>query len=224
MSKFKAILFDYDDTLVNTYSARLKAAQQAAQGFLDPSLDMDRVMKDWAGRPQIDIWMDLTNQDADKSDQMMKRYADWYWSVGTHEVELFPGTLEMLREIKAGGLALAIVTSKVRSMQGENGPYGVVVEMARLGMDDVFDVVVGWPDVTESKPAPAPILFALDKLGLDQTDVLMVGDSHIDVTAAKNANVASAGAAWGTLVRELLIEAGPDYILESPQDIHPLIG
>lgn len=223
MSRFKAVLFDYDDTLVDTYGARLKAAEKAAEGILDPSLDMDKIMKQWAGRPQQDIWMDLTDNDDEKSKKLMDRYADWYWNVTTNQVQPFPGTREILDVIKAKGIALAIVTSKIKSMQGKNGPYGVVTEMERMGLDSVFDVVVGWPDVKESKPAPAPLFFALDQLGVSPQDALMVGDSHIDVKAAKNAGVTSAAATWGTLNQDLLTEAEPDYLLSTPSDLNSLI-
>ena len=45
MSRFKAVLFDYDDTLANTYLARVKAAMKGAEGRLSSDLDMDKVMK-----------------------------------------------------------------------------------------------------------------------------------------------------------------------------------
>ena len=57
--KFKAVLFDYDDTIANTYPPRVEAAKRAAEGYLDPGLDMDRIMKEWAGRPQMEIFSEL---------------------------------------------------------------------------------------------------------------------------------------------------------------------
>ena len=51
----------------------------------------------------------------------------------------------------------------------------------------------------------------------------MVGDSHIDIRTAKNAGVASAGATWGTLAKDLLLETGPDYLLDSPSDLMSIL-
>ena len=221
MSKFKAILFDFDDTLVDSYHARVTAAERAAEGYLDPDIDLERIMKEWAGRPQMEIWMDLSG-DEKKAEAMMDGYKNWYWKETTREVTLFPGVREMLDKLKSKGFALGIVTSKARLLHDMDEPYGALVEMQRLGCDDLFDIVVGWGDAHESKPAPAPILFALDKLGIGIHDALMVGDSHIDITSAKRAGVTSAGAAWGTLSRELLVKAEPDYILESPSELFSL--
>ena len=221
MSKFKAILFDFDDTLVDSYHARVTAAERAAEGYLDPDIDLERIMKEWAGRPQMEIWMDLSG-DEKKAEAMMDGYKNWYWKETTREVTLFPGVREMLDKLNSEGFALGIVTSKARLLHDMDEPYGALVEMQRLGCDDLFDIVVGWGDAHESKPAPAPILFALDKLGIGIQDALMVGDSHIDITSAKRAGVTSAGAAWGTLSRELLVKAEPDYILESPSELFSL--
>ena len=223
MSAFKAILFDYDDTLVDTYDARLKAAEVAAKGILDPNLDMDFVKKEWAGRPQKDIWLDLTQGSEERASELNERYANHYWNITTHDVTPFPGTREMLEAAKSAGIKLAIVTSKIKAMQGKNGTYGVVVELERLGLTELFEVVVGWPDVTESKPAPAPLLYALNRLGEEPSSALMVGDSHIDVRASKNAGVASAAALWGTLRKDLLMEARPDHLLDAPSDLRAIL-
>ncbi len=87
----------------------------------------------------------------------------------------------------------------------------------------LFDLIVGWEDVKETKPLPGPILFAMEKLGLNRDEVIMVGDSHIDIRTAKNAGVASAGATWGTLAKDLLLEVGPDYLLDSPSDLMSIL-
>ena len=222
MPAFKAVLFDWDDTLSNTFAIRVKAAEVAAEGVLDSSVDLNQVMKDWAGRPQIDIWMDLTGSQ-ETAQRMWTDYQRWYWREGTQSARLFNGIEEMLRQIKAQGVLLAIVTSKTRLLENEDGPYGVVVEMERLGVLDLFDCVVGWGDVEESKPKPGPILFALDKLDITSAEALMVGDSHIDIKAAKGAEVASAGALWGATARELLVQSEPNYLIETPAQVCGLI-
>ena len=201
----------------------MEAAEKAAQGILDPNLDLDRIMREWAGRPQKDIWEDLSG-DEQKAEALMERYRKWYWEKTTNEVELFPGIRAMLDELKGRGLGLGIVTSKARLLRYDGRPYGAVVEMERLGLGEMFDPVVGWEDVRENKPAPAAILLALERLGIGKTEALMVGDSHIDVIAAKRAGVLSAGATWGTVAMDLLIRAGPDYLVDHPSRLCPLVS
>ncbi|MFQ5875843.1 MAG: HAD family hydrolase [Dehalococcoidia bacterium] len=223
MTHFKAILFDWDDTLVNSFPARVAAAKVAARGVLDPGLDLQRIMREWAGRPQMDIWRDLTGNEQ-KAKEMLEDYRKWYWKEEAKFVRLFPGVREMLDQLKAKGFGLGVVTSKARLMPSEDGPYGAVIEMGRLGLDGTFDSVVGWEDAQKSKPAPEPILIMPEKLRLDPREVLMVGDSHIDVTTARRAGAPSAGAMWGTLARDLVIKAGPDFIVESPSQLCTLLS
>ncbi len=222
MSRFKAVLFDYDDTLASTFSARVKAAKKGAEGRLSSELDMDRIMKEWAGRPQVEIFSDLA-EDEERVDSMMADYVKWYWRLSPTEVSLFPGVMDMLQGLRGTGRAIALVTSKVRLLENDDGPYGAEVEMKRLGILGLFDLIVGWEDVKETKPLPGPILFAMEKLGLNRDEVIMVGDSHIDIRTAKNAGVASAGATWGTLAKDLLLEVGPDYLLDSPSDLMSIL-
>ncbi len=218
----KVILLDYDDTLVDTFGSRLLAAKLAAEGILDPELDMNAIMRNSAGRPQRDIWKDLADNDR-TAEVLMGKYMNLYWNETSKSIQIFPGVEDLLSELMLRKLKIGIVTSKVRLMHNATGPYGVLVEIKRLGLNDIFDVIVGWPDVEESKPHPAPIYYALNQLQLSPNDAIMVGDSHIDIKAAKRAGVTSAAAKWGTLNEHLLIESNPDYVLELPHQLTELV-
>ena len=223
MPRFKAVLFDYDDTLVDSFSARVTAAKRAVDGILDPSLDIDSILREWAGIPQIEIWRHLARNDGD-ADRLQEAYTSAYWDVTTKTVRVFDGVVVAMRRLKEQGLTLAIVTSKARLREHRGRPIGAVVELKRVGLDGIFDLIVGHEDVQESKPSPAPILFARERLGLEATDALMVGDSHVDIQAAKAAGVASVGAMWGTRSEELLVKAGPDFLARSPDEIPGLVS
>ncbi len=218
----KAILLDYDDTLVDTFGSRLLAAKLAAEGILDPALDMNAIMRNSAGRPQRDIWKDLSDSDQ-TAEILMEKYMNHYWNDTSKSIEIFQGVKDLLSELMLKQLKLGIVTSKVRLMHNATGPYGVLVEIKRLGLSEMFDVVVGWPDVAESKPHPAPIHYALNQLKISPDDAVMVGDSHIDIKAAKRAGVTSVAAKWGTLNEHLLIQSNPDYTIESPHQLIELV-
>ncbi len=179
-------------------------------------------MKEWAGRPQIEIFTSLTG-DKEKAKALTDEYTKWYWKLSAQYVELFSGVKDMLERLKSEGIPIALVTSKVRLLENEDGPYGAEVEMERLGIRGLFDVVVGWEDITDPKPAPQPILYALDQLSLSPSEALMVGDSHIDIKTAKAAETPCAGATWGTLAKELLLEESPDYLVHTPSELFPIV-
>ena len=220
--KFKAVFFDFDDTLVKSFPGRVVAAKKAVNGILDPSLDVDRMMREWAGIPQIEIWRHFAPDEAD-ANKLLEAYKSAYWDNSSAELSAFDGVTEMLEELKALGTTLAVVTSKARLRHRNGRPFGAVVELERTRVDGIFDLVVGHEDVQEAKPSPAPVLFALERLGLEPGDALMVGDSHADVKAARAAGVASAGATWGTVAEDMLLEAGPDYVVRSPSEVPPIV-
>ena len=222
MSRISAVLFDYDDTLAATYPPRVLAAEKAADGLLPPDLNMDRIMREWAGRPQMEIFRELSG-DESLAQRLFDIYTREYWRLSPTQVKLFPGVREMLNSLTSRGFRLGIVTSKPRLLKNDEGPFGVELELERMGLASTFEVVVGWEDPKEPKPAPAPILFALEKLGLGPDDAVMVGDSHIDITTSKRAGTVSVGATWGTLARAMLVEAGPDHLIDSPDQLAPLL-
>jgi pyrophosphatase PpaX len=223
MSGLQAVLFDFDDTILNSFPARVEAARSAARGILAPGLDLDGIMREWAGRPQMEVWREFSG-DEEEAQALMDGYWKWYWDDSGVKAPLFPGVRDMLTGLKARGLRLAVVTSKVRLLKDDHRLYGAVVELERVGLSETFDLVVGWEDTAESKPEPGPILFALERLGVTAAEAIMVGDSHVDITAAKRAGVSSVGATWGTVARDLLLDSKPDHLLDSPRDLLSLLS
>jgi len=96
-------------------------------------------------------------------------------------LEPFPGTIELLRDLKAAGEQLALVSNtQWRSAARYRADF------ADWGIDDVFAVYVTSLDVGFRKPHPAMFEQAMDLLGADPHDTVMVGDSPTkDMTPAK---------------------------------------
>jgi phosphoglycolate phosphatase len=61
--------------------------------------------------------------------------------------------------------------------------------LAQSCVADYFEVIVGMGDVPHPKPAPDPILTALDRLGVSAREALFVGDSGVDALCAQQAQV-----------------------------------
>jgi HAD superfamily hydrolase (TIGR01509 family) len=97
---------------------------------------------------------------------------------GTRNVALNDGFHELQSEIERRGLKTALVTNN----------HGAAMENVLASHQLSFDVTLSRDD-GELKPAPDLIQLALEKLECSPTEVLGVGDSHLDVAACRAANI-----------------------------------
>ena len=98
-------------------------------------------------------------------------------------VPLYPDAQRVLSTLKGKGKKTALITSALREVVDASLAHHEVVEM--------FDVVIALEDVAEPKPHPEGILAALDRFEVSKNRAIMLGDSHKDLEAAKNAGVDS---------------------------------
>jgi HAD superfamily hydrolase (TIGR01509 family) len=103
--------------------------------------------------------------------------------------EAVPGALETLAALRARGLALAVVS---------NWDVGLAEHLERLGVDDLFSVVVTSAEAGAAKPDPAPFLLALKRLGVQPGRALHVGDEDEDEQGAAQAGMKFAAAPLAT--------------------------
>ena len=99
----------------------------------------------------------------------------------TYRPVLLPGVGEALERMRGAGFRLGIATN------GEGSSTEAMVRV--LGMDHLFDVVVGAGDVVKAKPAPDMILLACRRIGVAPGEAVFVGDSPEDMLAGREAGV-----------------------------------
>ena len=96
--------------------------------------------------------------------------------------------------------------------------------MKDLGIEDYFDLVITCDDVKAHKPDPLPLIIALEKLGAEREEAIMIGDTRFDIGCANNAGVDSALAGWSKAFSEDdLLKYTPAYKLENPMDLIKII-
>jgi AHBA synthesis associated protein len=121
----------------------------------------------------------------------------------------------MLDALRTRECRLAIVTSKRR--------HTTELAVTRFNLAGYFHALVSEPDVPAAKPAPDPILRALELMEASRDGALMVGDSIIDIRTARAAGVRAVAALWGTREDEALLVKGADFVASAPADIVGLV-
>jgi phosphoglycolate phosphatase len=107
---------------------------------------------------------------------------------------------------------LAIVTTRSR------GHAELFLRQQELS--DLFKVVVGREDTWRVKPHPSPVLHAAEKLDVPVERCLMVGDTTVDMWAARSAGARSAAVLCGFGEEDELERAGADLILETTSQLN----
>ena len=84
-----------------------------------------------------------------------------------------------------------------------------------------YDLLVTSSDVSNNRPMPDMILYAMDKLNItDASTVIKVGDSTIDIEEGRNAGCKyNIGVTTGAHTKAQLESANPDYIFDNIYDL-----
>lgn len=192
----KAVVFDFDYTLGDSTEGILECLSYGLERLGFPPAgreDMRRTIGLSLG-PALEA---LTGcADRDKAAEFTRLFMEKADEVMVARSELFPGSEEVLRDIRSRGLRTGIVTTKAS--------YRIWKILDKCGVRELMDAVVGCNDVKNEKPHPEPLLKAAELLGVELTDMLYIGDSAVDAKCAMAAGVKFAGVLTGTTSREEL--------------------
>lgn len=212
--KFKAVLFDFDGTIMNTNDIIIQSWQHTFRTIEGKERPLHEITPSF-GEP-LSITMAKFFPERN-TEEMVSTYRDYQRSVYTEKVHMFPGIADVIKTLKENNYLVAIVTSRL----WESTKQGLY----KFDIAHMFDAVVSAEDTAVHKPDPAPCLICLEKLGVKPQEAIFVGDSGFDVLCAKNAGVQSVLVGWSVCVSEEQ-KAGlykPDYFIEKPVDLLAIV-
>lgn len=221
----KAVLFDLDGTLVNTLPGLTQLVNQMRSDFEKPPLSEETVGKYIGKGMLVLVRRAMTNSMDQPLEESMYQLA--IKSMANHieksdysKGELYPDVLDTIRFCKNSGLKIAIVTNK---------PYEMTLDTLKgTGLVEAVDLIVGGDSAKRPKPYADPVLLACEKLGVDTSEALLVGDSGNDSEAAKNAGVPSVlvrtGWSEGVSLEEIAERDNALTIIKSLSDLKPIIS
>lgn len=171
-----AILFDWDNTLIDSWHAIQDAQNHTFAAFGLPPWSMEETKARVRGSMR-DTYPQLFGEHWLEAGRIFyQRFAERHLETLTP----LPGAGQLLEELWASGIVLAVVSNK-------KGDY-LREEADRLGWQPWFRRLVGAFDAERDKPAIEPVLLALDGSGIAPgSDVWLAGDADIDLECARNA-------------------------------------
>jgi HAD superfamily hydrolase (TIGR01509 family) len=207
-----AFLFDLDGTLVDSVYQHVLAWREALE---DAGIELSvwRIHRriGMSGGLFVNALLRETGQElsADAVMRIQRLHEDVYLRLAT-QVRPLPGAIELLAHLSAIGVPWAVATSgRLRSARPGFDLLGIPPAVPVITRDQV----------QHAKPDPDLFLAAADRLGVDITHSVVVGDSIWDMLAARRARALGVGLLSGGYGQDELERAGAYRVYQDPADL-----
>ncbi len=215
--RYKAVLFDLDGTLLDTLEDLGDAMNQvlAKHGFPNHGLDTYRYFIGDGAAALVTRALPKEKRNDDRIRACLEAFREEYgrnWKVKTKAYE---GVPEMLNELAARGLKMAVLSNK---------PDGFAKRsVSELLPTWTFDIVLGERKGVPLKPHSAGALEVAEHLNILPRHFLYLGDSAVDMKTAVAAGMVPVGVLWGFRPEQELREGGAYVCIKRPQEILNLL-
>jgi pyrophosphatase PpaX len=199
----KAVIFDWDGTIIKSKRANFHAFKKLHDEFNLNNVFTMKELLDWYSPNWYEVYkkMGIPEEGWSRANEI------WRNSYPHDKSRLSPNSARILTNLKSRRFKIGLVTS--------GDEKRVKSELKRKGIFDIFDVVICGDHVPieEQKPSPRQIILALEKLNIKPKDAIYVGDTSFDVLAGKNAGVTTIALAGGLQPKGKLINSNPDLLV-----------
>ncbi len=204
----QAVIFDLDGTLLNTLGDLRNAVNYALRRRGWPERTTEEVCA-FVGNGIRNL-MRLSMPEGMSDDVIDAGLAEFYEYYSAHmqdETVPYDGIMELLRQLKADGKKIGILSNKVHT---------AAVPLCRHYFGDLPDVIFGERPGVPRKPDPTSCLELMEKLGVTREETVYVGDSGVDMNTARNAGLLACGVTWGFRSRQVLLTSGANLLIDTP--------
>jgi len=212
MSELRAVIFDMDGVLVDSYDAHLQSWQRIAapHGYEMTPARFAATFGRTSREIIAELWGDgrLTDEQIARLDDQKEAL---YREILQADFPVMDGAEELIDALHADGFVLAI---------GSSGPpQNVHLVIERLGWGKLLGAAVTGEDVTRGKPDPQVFLVASERLGVPPARCAVVEDAPLGVAAARAARMTSIALASTGRTREQLADA--NLVVDSLRELSP---
>jgi len=208
----RAVLFDLDGTLADTAPDLAYAVNCMRVSRQLPVLPVaaTRAYTSMGARGLLGIGLNVTPEHPEYEamrDEFLAIYADNL----CRETRLFPGMAELLDELERRGLRWGVVTNKAERYTHP------LLKLLRI--DHRAACVIGGDTTGKTKPDPAPLFAATERMGIDARYCIYVGDDRRDVEAGRAAGMKTIVVKFGYLHGNDPETWAADAMIDAPGDL-----
>lgn len=175
LARPRAILFDWDNTLVDSWTTIHEALNIVMAVMNRPSWSLEETQE----RVRLSLRESFPLYFGERWEEARDIYLDAFKSIHLERLTALPGRRELLDGLAGKGVVLGVVSNKTGGLLRR--------EAEELGWTRLFGSIVGAGDVIADKPHPAPVALALEPSGIAAGErVWLVGDTGVDMACARN--------------------------------------
>ncbi|MBN1331324.1 HAD hydrolase-like protein [Candidatus Dojkabacteria bacterium] len=199
LNKYKFILFDFDDTLVNTREHIWAHHKYVAKEFYEIELT-DEKLKEHYGEPMEELVLNLYER-KDTAENMLTNYTK---SRDQFPKTVYPDTIPTLNNLFALDKQLGIITATMKEY--------LVSDLKKYQFPyEKFLLLQGADETEFHKPDGRVFDFAFEeanKLGISKAEIIYIGDGLKDLMASQDAGIDFIGVAKGMTTKETFEKEG----------------
>ncbi len=212
---YQTILFDLDGTLLDTLEDLADAVNHILERHRCPQRTLDEVRLFVGNGLGMLMRRSLPAQYSQTvSDLLAEELRTYYTAHSRIKTAPYAGVRELLETLHAAGAKVAVVSNKADEAVGE---------LCSFYFPGLVDAAVGETAGRRPKPAPDAVELALERLHVDKTGAVYVGDSQVDLDTAKAAGLPCIAVTWGFRAREDLVKAGAETLADSVEALSRLL-
>ncbi len=213
----KYIIFDLDGTLVNSIYDLADSVNYVLKqnGYAEHPLESYYYFVGNGTLKLIERALPEDKRTANEIERVHSQFAERYSQNYLSKTIPYNGINELLDELDKRGIKYSVASNKTDIFTQEiiNG----------LFPNNRFDVIIGKREENPTKPDPKIIYDILDGKNLTLDEILVVGDSDVDIETGHNACLKAVGCLWGFRDERELKEAGAEYIISKPMELFEII-
>lgn len=209
-SKYKAVIFDFDDTLVESRAQKWAQHTHVAKKFYNLDLTEDKIREHW-GKP-LDILVGELYSHSDSLENMFKALGS---TRGGYLKKIYPESLNTIETLLGNDVKVGILSAVTRDFLIEDlGSFGFPIER--------FAIIQSADETKVHKPDPdvfIPLLTQLKEEGIKGTEIVYVGDALRDLEAAHGAGIDFIGVTTGLYSEKDFKKAGAKVVIDNIKEI-----
>lgn len=200
--EIKAVIWDWDGTLVDSFFTCYKATRDILSLF-GINLSLEEYTKNF-----VPNWYKMYKNFGLKKDYWKTADSLWYKYFDHSSIKWREGALENLEFLKNLGIKQGVVTASTR--------IDIEKESIHLKPERFINYFICWDDSQKAKPNPKPLLNILEVLKVKPEESIYVGDTVEDIIMGKRAKVKLVIAVQSYFnEKEELLKTFPNYFFEN---------